>query len=136
VLLPSGWLIVFFNDSWPEELEGENLERLSEGAELMAFVAEEGTMFSLSLGYVDGEHVWTITHDSNQGLEHLEVEGEPPSEFAAIRDRLARSLEEDQDPCDYLFDAPPELSKAVTGFRHDKRIQGIEGDAFTVLERT
>lgn len=37
---------------------------------------------------------------------------------------------------DALFDVPAELSKALTGFRHDEDIDGVTGDAFTVLERT
>jgi hypothetical protein len=40
-----------------------------------------------------------------------------------------------ENAADYLFDVPAELSKSLTGFRHDEDIEGMEGDAFTVLER-
>ncbi|MEJ8849338.1 hypothetical protein [Variovorax rhizosphaerae] len=135
-LLPSGWHLIFFNDASPPEIGDEALCRISRGAEAMAFVVEEASMVSLARGYAGGKRIWEVLHDSNEGLEHLAVSGEPPKSFPAIRDRLLNELRADQDPCDYLFDVPADLSKAEAGFRHDEDIEGVEGDAFAILERS
>jgi hypothetical protein len=135
VLLPSGWYTVFFNDALPPELSQEVLARLSDNAEVMAFVVEEASMVSLGWGFANGRKTWEIVHDSNQGLDHLEVNGTPPSHLAVIRNRLLQKLESSEQGPDYLFDVPAELCKATTGFRHDEEIDGIDGDAFVVLDR-
>ena len=76
-------------------------------------------------------------HDASEGLDNLEATGRLPPSFASIRDRLSAELDAaGPDVADYLFDVPAEICKSITGFRHDEDIEGIEGDAFTVLERT
>lgn len=135
VPLPSGWYMVFFNDLTAAELEGETLSKLSRGGDVMLFIVEETSMVSLARGYAGGRGTWEVVHDSSKGLEHLETTGVLPPSFAAVRDRLMKELKTGEQSADYLFEVPADLSKAVTGFRHDEDIDGIEGDAFTVLER-
>ena len=135
-VLPSAWYMVFFNEPLPRELADETLRRLSAQAEVMAFVVEEASMVSLARGYVDGERVWEIVHDSGKGLTHLDVTGTPPTQFSSIRDRLLGYLHSKRNSADYLFDVPAELCKAISGFRHDEDIEGIDGEAFAVLERS
>jgi hypothetical protein len=74
-------------------------------------------------------------HDSSKGLDNLETSGALPPSFLAVRGRLMKELKAGEHSADYLFDVPAELSKSISGFRHDEDIEGIEGDAFTVLER-
>ena len=136
VELPTGWYLVFFNDPLPPELDDEKLASLSIDAEMFVFVVEESSMVSLAKGYLRGEKQWEVVHDSNQGLEHVEVSGTPPSSYQAIRDRLLEELKTDDNPCDYLFDIPADMSMSLVSFRHDQDIEGIEGDAFEVLART
>ena len=135
VSLPSGWYMVFFNDLMAAELEDRRLASLSRDADVMAFFVEETSMVSLARGFAGGRRIWEVVHDSSKGLENLETSGELPPSFPAVRDGLTEKLKAARDPADYLFDVPAELSKAITGFRHDEDIEGIEGDAFTVLER-
>jgi hypothetical protein len=135
VLLPSGWYIVFFNDALPRELEDTVLEPLAKDAEIMTFIVEDASMVSVARGYAKGRRIWEAVHDSSKGRKHLEVSGEPPEGLPTIRDRLLSEAEAQGHSADYLFDVPAELSKAVTGFRHDEDIEGIEGDAFSVLIR-
>jgi hypothetical protein len=134
VPLPSGWHLIFFNDPLPPELSDESLRRISANAEAMAFVVEEASMVSLARGYAGGKRMWEIVHDSSKGLEHLEVTGVPPPSFALVRDKLLE-LKADDQSADYLFGVPADLSKVEAGFRHDEDVDGIEGDAFAVLER-
>lgn len=135
VLLPSGWYLVFFNDPLPAECEESILSRLSLGASVMTFVVEESSMVSVANAYADGARTWQVVHDSSEGLEHLLVEGVPPKQFAEVRDRLLAEQRKSKNGPDYLFDVPADLCKIMTGFRHDEDIQGIEGDAFVVLDR-
>ena len=92
-------------------------------------------MVSLARGYAAGRRVWDVVYDSSKGREDLATEGTLPPSFAEVRDRLTAELHADEHGSDYLFDVPADLSKAITGFRHDEDIDGIEGDAFTVLDR-
>jgi hypothetical protein len=135
-LLPSGWQLIFFNDPCPEEIEDKNLKALSAGCEVMAFVVEECSMTTLATSYVNGDSVWHVAHDSDSGLEHMEVTGTPPVCFSEIYSKLLAELKADENPCDYLFDVPAELSKVLTGFRHDCDIEGADGDVFSILEKT
>lgn len=135
VLLPSGWYIVFCNDLTAPELKDDSLEAISRGGNVMAFFVEEGSMVSVATGYAGGHRTWEVVHDSNKGLENLDTSGILPPSFALVRDRLMNKLKEGKNGVDYLFEVPADLSKLITGFRHDEDIDGIEGDAFTVLER-
>jgi hypothetical protein len=36
---------------------------------------------------------------------------------------------------DYVYDAPAELAKELTGFRHDQDTPGWIGEVFEILER-
>jgi hypothetical protein len=136
VLLPSGWYLVFFNEVLPDEINEAVLSRLSQGAVVMMFIVEETSMVSVARAYADGAHAWEVVHDANNGLEDLEVSGNPPPPFIELKNRLLDQLSKNNGNVDYLFDLPAELCKAITGFRHDEDIEGIEGDAFTVLERS
>lgn len=135
VLLPSGWYTVFFNEPLPAEFDETILSRISEAATVMMFVVEETSMVSLARGYVDGAQMWEFVHDANEGLQHLAVTGTPPPPFVEIKQKLLDALTTNNRDADYLFDLPAEFCKAMTGFRHDEGVEGIDGDAFTVLER-
>ncbi len=136
VYLPSAWYVVFVNDLTVDELWDDTLATLSHNADVMSFVVEESSMVSLARGFSGGSRLWEVIHDSSKGLENLDASGRLPDEFPAIRDRLAAELKKaGQYPADYLFDVPAELSKSITGFRHDEDVEGIDGDAFVVLER-
>jgi hypothetical protein len=45
-------------------------------------------MFSKAAVWRAGGEVWSVVHDSEKGVRHLEARGHLPSEFASIRDRL------------------------------------------------
>ena len=90
-------------------------------------------MVSRATGWKDGQLRWSVTHDAQQDRLHLDVQGEPPPEFAAIRDqKLAEQAAGDSD-VDYLFDIPVETARRLTGYRHDEDIPGLSGAVFEVL---
>lgn len=134
--LPSGWYVIFVNDLAARELEDNVLADLSLGAEVMSFLVEEASMVSVAKGFFDGRHSWQVVHDSSQGLDHLETQGQLPASFSVVRDRLLGQLKAaGEQSSDYLFDVPADLSKSITGYRHDEDIEGVDRDPFAVLER-
>lgn len=76
-------------------------------------------MVSRAANWKDGELIWAVTHDAQEGDEHLDVEGEPPAGFAAIRDRLAKQQEE-EGGVDFIFNVPVDIAKEITGYSHEE----------------
>lgn len=128
--LPTGWYLVFANRC--DYAENAGLDRLSVDCEVVACSVEEHVMVSAASGWKDGRNTWAITHDSQRGPEDLEVEGEPPSVFSAIRERLNAQQAERGD-ADYIFDIPVEVAESLTGFRHDEDIEHAAAEPFEVL---
>jgi hypothetical protein len=115
--LPSGWYLVIHGR---HEFANDEARRLSRGCEVIACFVEEHVMVSRAAGWKDGEQNWSVTHDAQEGDGHLEVKGEPPEGFAAVRDHLTKQQEE-EGGADFIFDIPVALSKEITGYRHDER---------------
>ena len=130
VAMPSGWYLIVSNHS-ESVCSDAVLQRLSSsGGELVTCFVEEHVMVSKATGWMDGEMVWSVTHDAQKDERHLDVHGTPPPEFAAIRDRLFAKRTPD---CDYIFDVPVETAQSICGYRHDEDIAGLSGDVFEVL---
>jgi hypothetical protein len=81
---------------------------------------ESHMMISGASGWEEGRRIWSVTHDCEQGIDHLETEGGLPAAFTAIRDRLmAKQRSEGERPrVDYIYDVPIEIAAALTGFHH------------------
>jgi len=113
-------------------LEEDSLRRLSAGGDLVVASVEEHVMASLAQGWKDGSQIWSLWHQSDKGIEHLEEIGTPPTGFAEIKKRAYdRQRAKDSKDVDYIFDIPLSVAQSITGFKHD------EGgpDEFEVLER-
>ncbi|MBF4988344.1 hypothetical protein [Methylophilus sp. 14] len=134
--LNSGWYLLHFNDPLPPELELAILGPLSMGAEVVKCVIEETSMVSMASYLSNGKEKWSIVHDSEQGLTHLDVSGDLPDCYEEIKNRLLAQLNADEEPCDYLFDVPAEVCKSITGFRHDDVREDEDSNPFAVMERS
>ena len=115
------WFIVFANDfSFVGSLP---LDALSRSADVLTCSIEEHVMVSVAEGWADGKCYWRVTHDSRQGLEHVNATGQLPSVFSSIladqraEQTRAGGLTAD---VDHLFDVPVLLGYELTGFRHDR----------------
>ena len=71
----------------------------------------------------NGQRVWNVVHESDNGIYHLAIEGSPPEPFPKIRDDLTKSQDteggKDAD-VDYIFDIPVKLATALSGYSHDR----------------
>jgi hypothetical protein len=107
----------------------------SSGCELVTCFVEEHVMVSRATGWKDGHLRWSVTHDAQKGLMHLDVQGEPPPGFAAIRDRKLAEQAADDGSVDWLFEIPVETARSVVGYLHNEDVPGLSGDVFKVLAR-
>ena len=117
--LPTGWFLLIHGR---HEFTNDEVQQLSRGGEVIACFVEEHVMVSRAAGWRDGEQIWCVTHDAQEGDGHLDVDGEPPAGFAAIRDRLTKQQEEDGG-ADFIFNIPVDLAKEITGYSHEDRQQ-------------
>ena len=115
--LPSGWYLVIHGR---HEFTNDEASRLSRGCEVIACFVDEHVMVSSASGWKDGSELWSVTHDAQENDDHLEVRGEPPAGFGAIRDRLIKQQEE-EGGADFIFDIPNSLAKEITGYHYDER---------------
>jgi hypothetical protein len=130
--LPNGAYLLYIND--PDRIvpEDEVCARLSRGASLVACYANQTVMNSDACGWADGVEQWSVFHDAQQELKHLETSGTLPPQFQAIRDRLFAQQDAD-DGADLIFDIPVELFAAVGGIRYDRDIPGAGPDPWEIL---
>lgn len=128
--LPGGWLILTSTDrqfSLDEMLAATISENLVLSCEVY-----ESALFSQLRAFQGGVPIWSVTHDPDKEDGGLVVEGTPPSQYEKIKDRLvAEQIAAADEPVNYMFDAPLELSESVCGYRGD-RSSGVE---WTVLRR-
>ena len=96
-------------------------------------------MVSAAAGWKDGQRVWSVTHDAQRDVEHLQAEGELPAAFAGIREQLCSEQQTAggrKADVDFIFDVPVKLAQTLTGYRHDADIPGAGADPFEVLTET
>lgn len=120
---PDNWTIVWLNSFNHPLAEDASLRRLSTDCTLIASHVHEGIMFSAAQLYREGKLVWSISHDSSEGIYNLNSKGELPTEFAAVKDTLlAKQRAQPDGPMsvDYVFNIPLDTAKSLCGFQHDR----------------
>src|SRR5690606_30732375 len=88
-----GWVAVVSNDL--EFVTPAKLRRLSLGGMAIGCMEEEHVMFSGARCFVDGRETWAVIHESEKGVHHLHVEGQPPPQFSRIRATALRKQQAD-----------------------------------------
>ena len=96
----------------------ERVRLAAEGGVAVGLYLEEHVMISGAFGAKAGELSWSVQHDPNHGMEHLDVWGEPPAALERIRDGLLAELHE-QDDADYIFSVATDLAASVCGLHVD-----------------
>jgi hypothetical protein len=98
---------------------------------------EEHVMYSSVSAWENGAEKWSVIHDCNLGLAHLERTGSLPPEIDRITAEqiaMQESAGGDNAGVDYVFDVPIAAMGYYTGFRHDCANPEIEY-SFERLER-
>lgn len=131
--LPNGAYLLYINDQDRIVPDDEVFARLSKGASLIACYANETVMNSYACAWANGVECWSVFHDAQQDIKHLETNGTLPPEMQSIRDRLFAQQEAD-DGADFIFDIPVELFAALGGIRYDHDIPGAGPDPWEILE--
>jgi hypothetical protein len=138
--LPGGWYMIVSQRDCLEFTKDKALQRLSSLGEVIACFVEEHVMCSFAACWRGGQRVWSVYHDSGgSSIFHLDIKGEPPPQFAEIRDRLRSEQEAaggKKVEVDHIFDVPVELARSVAGYRHDQDIPELGELAFEVLARS
>ncbi len=132
--LPNDVYLLYINDPSKIIPDDKVFARLSEGASLVACYANETVMNSYSCGWANGAEKWSVFHDAQQDIKHLETSGNLPPEFHAIRDRLFAEQEGGDGGTDFVFDIPVELFAALGGIRYDHDIPGAGPDPWEILD--
>ncbi|MEZ6033324.1 MAG: hypothetical protein R3C17_09540 [Planctomycetaceae bacterium] len=131
--LPSGAYLLYINDEIvPDD---RVLARLSKNASLLSCYANETVMNSFASSWVNGVNRWSVFHDAQQGITHLETTGKLPDQFKPIRDLLFAEQGETKDS-DYIFYIPIDLFVALGGLRYDQDIEGADPEPWHILKRT
>ncbi|MCQ4163521.1 hypothetical protein [Tahibacter harae] len=114
--LPQGGYVVAANAFWHALIHPAKLSALSLEASVVGCAESENANASTAFLWQDGRQVWQITHLLDQGAEHLETEGEPPRETAALlKQAIARHRAEGHDA---VYGVPAAVAKSCTGFRY------------------
>lgn len=129
-IMPAGWHIFYFNDRTPPT-ETE-LAALSNSAEVLFLDVCEMATASSAKCWQNGKMKWRITHD---GDDHLEAEGDLPSCFQPISDRLHQCQASGGVDIDYLFNVPTDVFTEITGFNYDGNPDGYPVDSFVIFRR-
>lgn len=97
------------------------LPRLSAEREVLAGEASDIVMSSGLQAWRAGVRLWSVSHGPEEGIEGLEIAGEPPADLIEIETRLAgRQAEVGQEAVDHIFDTPLELGERICGYRPDR----------------
>jgi hypothetical protein len=150
--IPNGWYLIVSNVT--EQIASDSvLTRLTVDCEAVACFVEEHVMVSSAAGWKNGRRCWFVSHNAQRGIEDLETDGELPTPFNSIRDRMFSKQKEDrirkadiprplfkrrvlkvgEMECDFIFEIPIEVAREVTGFRHDQDTPGEASQPFEVL---
>jgi hypothetical protein len=138
-VLPNGAYLLYINDKNKIAPDDQVFTRLSKGASLIGCYANETVMYSYACAWADGVERWSVFHDGDRDIKHLEASGSLPAEIQPIRDRLFFQQDEDASNgtdyvTDYVFDIPIELFAALGGIRYDCDIPGAGPEPWEILE--
>lgn len=131
--LDDGWILVVANRCNHAIVKAPSLAAVSEGCELVACNIEEHVMYASAECWRDGQRLWHIEHASEEGGDHLAVEGTLPDSLQQLLAGLRQRPRDDDESGD-LFDIPLDCAMALVGFRHDVDHPAHEHDSFQVLE--
>lgn len=137
--LAGGWYLLVARGCDHRMIADQALKRVSRSCRVVACSIEEHVMWSSATLWENGERVWSVSHQGDEDLHELTVEGALPDSFAGIRDDLLakQAAEGGNDASvDYVFNIPLDLARSLTGFAHDENTGVLQSDGFEVMEQS
>jgi hypothetical protein len=128
--LPTGWYLV--QRKGYECRDNAVWTRLSSGCEVVSLFVEEHVMVSHVCGWKDGRRLWSVGYDSEKDAQHLEANGDVPSEYAEIAGRVRGDPDAG---IGTFFGVPCELAATLTGYCYDAPMKEQVVASFDVLTR-
>jgi hypothetical protein len=136
---PNGWYLVVANRCDHPFLRSKVLGHLSQNYRVVACSIEEHVMFSSAEEWLGGTMTWQAVHTGEDGPINLKTSGTLPPWFQSMADALVakqRTAGGKSSDADHYFDIPLNAAKAITGFKHDEVVPGIDYEKFDLLEVT
>lgn len=118
---PGDWTIIFLNPFLHPLTEEASLSELSKHCTVLAGQVHEGIMYCSATQYKNGKMIWSVAHDAQEDLYHLETEGTLPSMYDDVRERLKQEQDAaggETAPVDCMFNVPVDLAKSICGFEY------------------
>jgi hypothetical protein len=136
--LDTSWRILSHNEYGCPYLQPQDLAQLSIDHDLLLCLIEEHVMASSAELWSKGDRKWWLSHEGENGPKGLEVDGEPPDIYPAIRKEMEDlQLAEGGDDAgvDYIFEIPLKIAQTLVGFKHDESCPHLIGGHFEVMSR-
>jgi hypothetical protein len=136
--LDTGWRLIWYNKYGCPFLAPTDLRRISTDYDVLLCLVDEHVMASSAELWSGGDRKWWLSHEGEDGPKGLEVEGEPPDSFPAIKREMEKLQAEnggDKANVDYLFEIPLKVAHSSVGFKHDEDCEHLVGNEFIALSR-
>jgi len=134
--LENGWHVVFFSDGC-DTVDRCAKELIARVPEAITCFVEEHVMASGAASWKNGGKVWSVDHEAEKGIFHLDIQGTPPELLAGIISASKAEQEAEggeSADVDLTFDVPVALAEALVGFRHDGDAAYGDKDPWFVCE--
>jgi hypothetical protein len=120
---PDEWSVVWSEDE--EYFNPQFSTDLSYHFPLIVCHVNETVMHSSARYFDAGEENWSVWHEGDEVVNHIDFEGNPPVEYSSI---LAEALEQraHDNEVDYVFEVPLKLAENLCGFKHDEFLEDIQ----------
>jgi hypothetical protein len=136
--LEDGWYLLVARGCDHRMITDPVLKTISRGCRMIACSVEEHMTWSLTMEWDNGRELWSVYHQGDEEVHNLTASGALPDFFASIRDEIMaeQAAEGGADAgVDCVFEAPLELARRITGFRHSSD-ENVSGQFEILLEST
>ena len=126
--LPSTWYIVQFihvNHRW---LDPALLNQISKNGETCLCIATDDVGASYAALWRNGQIVWSVEHFGDLGRNHLDVNGEPPSNLIDLQKKYKSAPGGVTGRQGSFMDIPIDLAENLTGFIANSLVPSIGSD--------
>lgn len=134
--LGSGWHIVFLSDGC-DSVDRRAKTLLAQCPEAITCYVEEHVMASGVSAWNNGQKIWSVEHQADEGIFNLDIQGSAPEILEEIvhfhRSQQTAEGGESAD-VDYIFEIPIVLAEKLVGFRHDADYDYSGHDPWFVCE--